>query len=545
MALDKVKEVNLETIYNRKDGVSMQVAAPTDHMLKGGTETRLFITVVCVFAMFLSPGILLITTACLGVAQGDALRVSGSLAALFKLLFPNYFSTRYTSDPIGRVAVHMRGTVAPLLLALVLLPSDAPKEHKAVALAGMLVLLVGLAALRQSCVGEPPRNGKLRVLLMSDSFPPKVDGVATFAENSARYLQEFGHTVHIVTSLAGPERIWGAEVTRLPGMTTPISPGHSISLPLPTVLFTFMRFKPHVIHLLEVSPLGLATFVYAQLANIPVTFSSHTRLDLYVNLVSPGAGVFVNSLILYSLERTLYPLVDAHLTVCSVLHTKVLARGVEDVRLWSSGAAKEFDRSQASQECRAYLSGGHADLPLVLHVGRLGPEKNSDEIGPIMREATALLGGPDKVRFAIVGDGKSREVIEAEKLSNVVFAGYLRGQALQTAYASADVFFSPSTSEGFPLVFVEAMASGLAVVGPVAGGVPDVFADGVHGALHEPHDAMSAARAIQRAVEGGQRMRDASYARGKTFSWEKSARELERALLDVVERKRLVGSVWF
>jgi len=533
-SLRKVKEINEALIYRKQDGASLAVSAPTEEMLKGGTETRLFITVVCVFAMFLSPAILLVSTCALGLANMDYVRAGLSVVALAILLWPIYVSTRYAQDDVvGRAMVHLRGTLAPILIGLVLLPSGAPREQQAVVLAGMLALMLALHLLRQSCVGKPPKDGKLRILLIGDSFPPKVDGVATFAENSALFLQEFGHKVQIVTSIAGPEKISGAPVTRLPGMTTPISPGHSISLPLPTVLFTFMRFKPHAIHLLEVSPLNLAVFVYAQLVNIPVTFSSHTRLDLYVNLVSPGAGQFFNSLILYSLERTLYPLCDAHMTVCTVLHTKVKARGVKDVRLWSSGAAKEFDKSKATPEYRAYLSGGHPELPLVLHVGRLGPEKNSDEIGPIMRETTLLMGGSDKVRFAIIGDGKSKEVIESEGLTNLVFAGFLRGEKLQTAYACGDVFFSPSTSEGFPLVFVEAMASGLSVVGPTAGGV------------YDPHDAKSAALAIKRAIDGGAEMRDAAYRHGKTFSWEKAVRELETLLIDVYERKRRADSVWF
>jgi hypothetical protein len=370
MSLAKVKEVNLESVYRRQDGASMVVSAPTQAMVEGGTETRLFITVVCVFAMFLSPAILLVTTAALGLRAGDYARAAGSLLALALLLYPIYASNRYSPDLASRAAVHLRGLLAPVLIGLVLQPSDAPRDTQAVLVSAMAGLMFALHLLRKACAGEGPADGKMRVLLIGDSFPPKVDGVATFAENSVILLQQFGHTVHVVTSIAGPERLWGAAVTRLPGMTTPISPGHSISLPLPTVFFTFMKFKPHAIHLLEVSPLNLAAFVYAQVANIPVTFSSHTRLDLYVNLVSPGAGVFVNSLILFSLERTLYPLVDTHLTVCNVLHSKVLARGVKDVRLWSSGASKEFDRSQLSRERRLFLSGGRPELPLVLHVGR-------------------------------------------------------------------------------------------------------------------------------------------------------------------------------
>jgi glycosyltransferase involved in cell wall biosynthesis len=74
--------------------------------------------------------------------------------------------------------------------------------------------------------------------------------------------------------------------------------------------------------------------------------------------------------------------------------------------------------------------------------------------------------------------------------------------------------------------------------------VPDVFKEGVHGALFDPHDAKSAAAAIQRAILGGEVMKNASYAHGKAFSWEKSVRELEQTLRDVAERKAMVDGWW-
>lgn len=272
------------------------------------------------------------------------------------------------------------------------------------------------------------------------------------------------------------------------------------------------------------------------------SFSHHTRLDLYVNIVTPQFPLWLNAIILFTLERVFYPLADAHLCVSTVLFEKVKRRGTSEVRQWSSGVDSSFDRSKRSFERREQLSGGKPDLPLVMHVGRLGPEKNSDEIPRIIKETCKIMS--NKVRFAVVGDGILKPTVEKEIRENgneCVFAGFLRGNNLHEAYASCDVFFSPSTTEGYPLVFLEAMASGLAVVGPIAGGIPDQVDEGIQGSMYEPHDAKSAAQAIKRAIEGGQKMREAAYAKGRSFSWEKSVTELEDVLRFITLKKHQSG----
>jgi glycosyltransferase involved in cell wall biosynthesis len=210
---------------------------------------------------------------------------------------------------------------------------------------------------------------------------------------------------------------------------------------------------------------------------------------------------------------------------------------------WSSGVDEGFSPSKASTVRRSVLAeGADASLPIVVHVGRLGPEKNSDEIPTIFHETWKVMQG--KVRFVIIGDGLLRNQVEKQLADLGVpchFSGYLRGEALKSSFASCDVFFSPSTTEGFPLVFLEAMRSGLSVVGPVAGGVPDAYTKGIEGALYDPHDAKSAASAIQRAIEGGKEMRSRAEMKGKTFSWTRVCGEMEELLRIVVEKRQHSG----
>ena len=152
---------------------------------------------------------------------------------------------------------------------------------------------------------------------------------------------------------------------------------------------------------------------------------------------------------------------------------------------------------------RARLSGGELDAPLLLYVGRLSSEKQIDHIRP----ALECVPG---ARLALVGDGPARADLERHFAGlPVIFTGYLSGDALYQAYASADLFVFPSAVESFGLVVLEAMAAGLPVVAARVGGVAEVvrpgetgyiFSPGDTGALAEGVAAIAADRARTRAM---------------------------------------------
>jgi glycosyltransferase involved in cell wall biosynthesis len=146
----------------------------------------------------------------------------------------------------------------------------------------------------------------------------------------------------------------------------------------------------------------------------------------------------------------------------------------------------------ASPEMRSRLSQNHPDSPLLLYVGRLGAEKEIESIKPV-------LAAIPNARLALVGDGPHRQTLEqyfADTPTN--FVGYLRGQELASAYASADAFIFPSRTETLGLVLLEAMAAGTPVVAARSGGIPDIVTDGVNGYLFDPADEGGALTATER-----------------------------------------------
>ena len=209
-------------------------------------------------------------------------------------------------------------------------------------------------------------------------------------------------------------------------------------------------------------------------------------------------------------------------------------------RLWKTGVSENFKPSNFSAETRDRLSGGNPDFPLILHVGRITPDKQSEQIFPVWKRLYEKLDG--KVRFAVVGDGHTRGELQQrfeEADIPCCFTGFLTGEPLLQAFASADVFFSPSLYETYPIVFLEAMRSGVSVVGPAETGTADTFEHGVHGCYYDyksPTMVEEASSAIITAIRNKEKFGLAGATHVKQLTWEAVNNEIEELLIEVANR---------
>ena len=98
-----------------------------------------------------------------------------------------------------------------------------------------------------------------------------------------RSLTAAGHFVHVCTSIRTPHDapLFGATVTCLPGVIPPQYPGHSLTVPTPALLLAFIRFRPHVVHILDESFVAAGAQMCASLCLLPTVFSHHSRLDKF------------------------------------------------------------------------------------------------------------------------------------------------------------------------------------------------------------------------------------------------------------------------
>jgi glycosyltransferase involved in cell wall biosynthesis len=172
----------------------------------------------------------------------------------------------------------------------------------------------------------------------------------------------------------------------------------------------------------------------------------------------------------------------------------------------------------------------------VLYVGRLSHEKNLEML------AHAFLALDDCAHLVIVGDGPARgDLVRLLAGHPVTFTGYLRGVDLATAYASADIFAFPSLTETFGQVVLEAMASGLPVIGFDAEGVRDLVEDRRTGRLIPRGDSASyaaALRALAASPELRQRLGEGARESARRRVWSRVMDDLVAQYAQVIERRR-------
>jgi glycosyltransferase involved in cell wall biosynthesis len=172
---------------------------------------------------------------------------------------------------------------------------------------------------------------------------------------------------------------------------------------------------------------------------------------------------------------------------------------------------------------RHRLTQGHPEDPLLVYVGRLSAEKGIDRIKPVLEAIP-------NARLALVGDGPYREELETLFAGlPVYFVGYLQGEELGAAYASADAFVFPSLTETLGLVVLEAMAAGCPVIAANAGGIPDIVTDGENGFLFEPENDRGAIEATQRLLANQlerEKIRRAARQEAERWGWSAATRQL-------------------
>lgn len=305
----------------------------------------------------------------------------------------------------------------------------------------------------------------MRVALVTENFLPKLDGVTRTLALLLEHLRRAGHQAIVLGPEGAPRRYAGARVFHAPGVPLPFYPELRVLFPRPVLERRLARFRPDLVHVVDPVALGAAGIHWTQRLGAPVIASYHTNLAAYCAYYHLGALEAP----MWQYRRYLHN--RCAVTLCPSPSTAVELRrqGFERVGVWPRGVDSAlFTPAQRSKAWRQRMTGDmHA--PIILYVGRLSHEKNLNDLVSAFRmlEDTGAW-------LVLVGDGPARaELAQALEGRRVVFTGYLRGAELAQAYASADVFAFPSLTETFGQVVMEAMASGLPVVGYDAEGVRD------------------------------------------------------------------------
>jgi phosphatidylinositol alpha 1,6-mannosyltransferase len=337
----------------------------------------------------------------------------------------------------------------------------------------------------------------MRIALVTESFLPDVNGVANSVARIADHLVARGHHPLVVApqpaSKASPVPPLPYPVVRLPSVPIPGYARFRLGMPTRQLAAEVRAHGADVVHLASPFVLGAGGATAARALDLPAVAVYQTDLPAYarayrVGLTEQAAWRWLRR-IHNGADRTLAP------STASVATLR--AHGVQRVHLWQRGvdSARFHPGRRSAAIRRALAPNGEV---LIGYVGRLAAEKHVD----LLADASRLPGG----RVVIVGDGPAAALLRRQ-LPAATFLGARHGSQLARIYASLDVFAHPGPYETFGQSVQEAMASGVPVVAPAAGGPLDLVRPGRTGHLVAPLDAGAFTAAIVDLAGDEQRRR--------------------------------------
>ncbi|KAB1150826.1 glycosyltransferase family 1 protein [Streptomyces luteolifulvus] len=325
----------------------------------------------------------------------------------------------------------------------------------------------------------------MRVVIVTESFPPDVNGVAHCALQTARHLVDRGHAPLVVAPAPAPGNKPDASapcpVVHVPSLPLPGYPQVRVALPSRRLAATLIEHRADIVHLASPFVLGVRGMAAAARLGIPAVAVYQTDLAGYARTYM-GAGEAAA----WRRIRSVHSAADLTLAPSSSALHDLEGHGVPRVRLWPRGVDTVRFRPELRDEALRRELAPNGEL-IVGYVGRLAPEKHIELLA-----GTCGLPG---VRVVVVGDGPSRPSLD-EALPGAVFLGRRTGDELARIFASLDVFAHTGPFETFCQTVQEAMASGVPVVAPAAGGPLDLVAHGRTGLLVPPRDAAAVRDAV-------------------------------------------------
>lgn len=372
-------------------------------------------------------------------------------------------------------------------------------------------------------------------MIIAEVYLPKVDGVVIRTMNLIRRLQEAEDEILVVCPANDARESSPVPVVEFKSFKFPKYPEYRIGLPDRQLVQAVRGFRPDVIHYINPFAFGFRCFDVLQRARVevPSIFSFHT---LYGEFVKRYGVLKPLSRVLWWVMREYHNSAHCNLTVSTTMQEELIRRNFERVYFWPPAVdGRLFHPQRRCLEMRHRLSRERDDKRLLLTVSRLAPEKNV----AFLKRVLPLV---PNVTLAVVGDGPQRRELEREfRALDVNFVGYLRGEELAAAYASADAFVYASETETMGNVVLEAMASGLPVVAPAAGGIPSLIDSGNNGFLYPPQDAEAVAGQLSQLLDDEQlriKVSAAGRASIEHRSWGDSAETVRAAYHSVIADPR-------
>lgn len=381
-------------------------------------------------------------------------------------------------------------------------------------------------------------NSPLNIEVITETYPPEINGVAHTISMLVNGLRKSHHSVNVIRPRQPSDRVLpvaGTSVKDILVNSFPIPLYNELRMGFPAKKMLIRRWinkKPDIVHIATEGPLGWSAARAALELKIPVTSDFRTNFHAYSSLYKLG---FLEPLIMAYMKYF------HNATDCTMVPTEKLKQDLERVGLLNLHVmprgvdTQHFSKNLRSSQRRASWHADPQDV-VLLSVGRLAVEKNLDLLIKSYLQAKNVA---PRTKLVVVGDGPLRESLQ-KKCPDAIFAGKKSGLELAEFYASADIFIFPSLTETFGNVTIEAMASGLAVIAYRHAAAGDLITTGINGMTVDPGDENAFTQAVTTTLRNQSLIRSlgsSAIITAKQQSWEEIVRRTEFIWREIISKK--------
>ena len=380
----------------------------------------------------------------------------------------------------------------------------------------------------------PATRPSLRIAVVTETWPPEVNGVAMTLAKLVQGLSHRNHDVQLIrprqTKTDSPMSDSSLEEVLMRGMPIPRYPELKLGLPSKkTLVKTWTLRRPDVVHIATEGPLGWSALQAAKVLKLPVTSDFRTNFQSYSKHY--GVGWLRKPIVAYL--RKFH-----NATACTMVPTRELMRtlsqnGFANLKVVSRGVdTKLFNISKRDTSLRSSW-GATDDTKVLISVGRMAPEKNLDQV---LKTYEALKVTGQAFKLVMVGDGPLKEQFQ-KRCPEIIFPGMLSQSNLAAYYASSDLFIFPSQTETFGNVTLEALASGIPVLAFDCAAARDWVQTGVNGWLvaeNNPEGFAAQAVAIFNSKDLLDQITQSTRQQVVHLDWDQIAEQVESVFWDAI-----------
>jgi glycosyltransferase involved in cell wall biosynthesis len=380
----------------------------------------------------------------------------------------------------------------------------------------------------------PATRPSLRIAVVTETWPPEVNGVAMTLAKLVQGLSHRNHDVQLIrprqTKTDSPMSDSSLEEVLMRGMPIPRYPELKLGLPSKkTLVKTWTLRRPDVVHIATEGPLGWSALQAAKVLKLPVTSDFRTNFQSYSKHY--GVGWLRKPIVAYL--RKFH-----NATACTMVPTRELMRtlsqnGFANLKVVSRGVdTKLFNISKRDTSLRSSW-GATDDTKVLISVGRMAPEKNLDQV---LKTYEALKSTGQAFKLVMVGDGPLKDQFQ-KRYPEIIFPGMLTQSNLAAYYASSDLFIFPSQTETFGNVTLEALASGIPVLAFDCAAARDWVQTGVNGWLvaeNNPEGFAAQAVTIFNSKDLLEKIAQSTRQQVVHLDWDQIAEQVESVFWDAI-----------